>query len=85
MNAKSWFVAVLVRLYPAPWRREYGAELKDLLRTRPLGARAMADVAWHGIRERLRSINLATGFGLAAMLAVAAMFATGQPCWSLPR
>jgi hypothetical protein len=79
MNMKSRLITALVRLYPAPWRREYGAELEDLLRTRPLGARAMADVAWHGIRERLRSIDLATGFGLAAMLVVAAMFANGQP------
>ena len=82
MNTKCWIVTALVRLYPGPWRREYGSELEDLLRTRPLSAHGIADVAWNGIRLRLRSVDLATYFGLAAMLAVVGMAAGGQPVLS---
>lgn len=79
MNLKSGLVAALVHLYPARWRHEYGSELEDMLLTRPLDTHAFADVAWNGIRERLRSLDLATYFGLAAMLVVIGTFASGQP------
>lgn len=79
MSVKFWFITALVRLYPARWRREYGAELADLLVTRPLGLHAIGDVVWNGFRQRVRSFDLATWFGLTAMLAVVAMFAYGQP------
>lgn len=79
MNMKSWLVTALIRLYPAHWRAEYGAELEDMLLTRPLGVPAIADVVWNGIGQRVRSLDLATGFGLAAMLIVLGTFANGQP------
>lgn len=79
MNLKSSLVSALVRLYPAHWRAEYGAELEDLLLARPMGVHAIADVVWNGVRQRGRSLDLATYFGLAALLAVVAAFANGQP------
>ena len=79
MNLKSWLVTALVRLYPSHWRAEYGAELEDLLLARPMGVHAIADVVWNGLRQRVRSLDLATYFGLAALVAVVAAFASGQP------
>ena len=79
MNAKSWFVTALVRIYPAHWRREYAVELEDLLSRRPLNAHVVADVVWNGVRQRVRSLELTTYFGLAAMLPVISAFASGQP------
>lgn len=79
MNLKSRLVAALVHIYPAQWRREYGSELEDMLLTRPLDAPAIADVVWSGIRQRVRSADLATCLGLAAMLVVAGTFASGLP------
>ena len=68
MNIRRGFISVLLRTYPAPWRREYGDELVDLLGSHPLGARVVADVLWNGVRQRLRSPQSAMVLGLAAML-----------------
>jgi hypothetical protein len=79
MSLKSRLVTVLVRLYPAPWRREYGSELGDMLLARPLAVREIADVVWNGIRQRLRSLEPTTALGVAVMLVVVATFASGLP------
>jgi hypothetical protein len=73
MSLRPRLVAALLRIYPARWRAEYGAELTDLLLARPLGVATIADVVWNGCRERVRSLDLATLFGLAAMAAILAL------------
>ena len=60
-------IAALLRIYPAAWRREYGEELTDILRERPLTARVMADVAWNGLSQRGRAAEPSTILGLASM------------------
>jgi hypothetical protein len=74
MSAKQRLIAALVRIYPAQWRCEYGAELADLLSAEPLTARATLDVALNGVRQRLRSLELSTLLGLVAMLGMLALF-----------
>ena len=70
MSIKHRLITVLLGIYPAQWRREYGGELRDLLLTEPLGPGTIGDVVWNAVRERLRSLELATVFGLVAMAAI---------------
>lgn len=60
MNAR--LQALLMRLYPAPWRARYGAELEGLIAAaqtdRHPGLRTTADLAVAGFRERLRAWGL---------------------------
>jgi hypothetical protein len=77
MNTKHRIVAALLRLYPASWRREYGAELEDLLLTRPLTAAVAADVVSNGLRQRLRAAEPATLLGLVILALVTGAFAYG--------
>ena len=70
-------VAVLVLLYPAAWRSEYGAELTDILLARPLGPRVIADVLWNGLWLRARAAEPSTILGLVSILIVLAGFALG--------
>ena len=70
MSIKDRLVTVLLGIYPARWRREYGGELKDLLLTGPLGLGTIGDVVWSGVCQRLRSLEPATVFGLVAMAAI---------------
>ena len=65
---KDWLIAALLRIYPAAWRREYGAELTAILQGRPLGLRVMTDVLWNGLRLRVRAAEPSTILGLASML-----------------
>jgi hypothetical protein len=65
-------VAGLVRLYPAAWRDEYGAELTDLLLARPLGPLVIADVLWNGLRLRAQSAAPSTILGVPLMLFILA-------------
>ena len=65
---------LLVRCYPAAWRREYGAELNDILVSRRLTPRVIADVVWNGLRQRVRAATPSTILGMASMLAVLAGF-----------
>lgn len=67
MTLKRYVIELLLRSYPAEWRREYGAELADLLAGHALGARAVADLLWSGFRQRMRS-QPAVLLGLAASL-----------------
>jgi hypothetical protein len=70
MTGKHLIASALVHLYPEPWRREYGIELRDLLLARPLTMRAAADAAWNGLRQRGRDLAPSTILGVASMLAV---------------
>jgi hypothetical protein len=77
-NAIRRRVAILLlRLYPAAWRAEYGAELEDLLSRRPLTLSAAVDTARHALWQRARVTELPTLIGLAMMLLIA-----GQLIWS---
>ena len=44
---------LLARLYPRGWRDRYGAEFEAHLQTGPGGLRAVADVLWAALHERL--------------------------------
>jgi hypothetical protein len=70
MSLKTRVVNGLLRLYPARWREEYGPELSEILLTRPLNARTIFDVAFSGVRERVRNPQPATIIGLAGTLLV---------------
>jgi hypothetical protein len=70
MSIRHRLITVLLGIYPAQWRREYGGELKDLLLTEPLGLGTIGDVVWNAVCERLRSLEIATVFGLVAMVAI---------------
>jgi len=50
---------LLLRCYPAEWRRRYGDELLDLLSEDPLTARVVVDVAATGLTLRLRAARAA--------------------------
>jgi hypothetical protein len=51
---KSQIVAALVGLYPARWKREYGAELRDVLLRRRLDTAGATNAAWHGLLQQAR-------------------------------
>ena len=65
MNSRHWIIAALMRLYPASWRNEFGAELQDLLLARPLTFAIACNVLWSGLRQRGRATEPATIIGLA--------------------
>src|SRR5262245_43461182 len=75
MTLKNRIVIVLLRLYPVAWRREYGPELADLVMADSLTFRVVADVACHGLWQRVRTAEPSTLLGLAAMLTVLTGFA----------
>jgi hypothetical protein len=89
---KTMLVSLLMRLYPRAWRKEYGAELADMLQARPLSTRVFIDVALSAMWQRTRAADLATWVGLGLMGvtlgAIAANIIAPQPHpWSpgLPR
>ena len=49
---------VLLRLYPAAWRKEYGEEFADVLVSSRLTVRAVANVLWSAACQRLRHAPL---------------------------
>jgi len=63
-------VTALLRLYPAAWRAEYGAELTDVLLARPLGPFVIGDVLWNALKLRARTVEPHNILGLASMAAV---------------
>ena len=71
MSLKHLFVAALLRLYPASWREQYGAELEDLILAQPLTIVTLVDVLWNGLRQRLRLTEPATYLGVLMMGVVA--------------
>jgi hypothetical protein len=74
INRRHTIVRALVGLYPAAWRKEYGAELTDILMARPLSPRVVGDVSWNGLWQRARTTAPSTMLGLASMLFVLAGF-----------
>jgi len=74
MNIRRIIVASLLRVYPARWRAEYGAELTHVLLSRPLSLPVAVDVVWSGLRQRARTADAATFAGLATMLMILAGF-----------
>jgi hypothetical protein len=67
MTLTQRVVATMIRIYPAAWRADYGAELQELLLNRPLTLAALADVVWNGLVQRARALEWSTVCGLAAM------------------
>jgi hypothetical protein len=67
---KTTLVWWLLRLYPKAWRAEYGAELSEMLRARPLTAGIVFDVARSAVWQRTRATQVPTWVGLGLMLAV---------------
>lgn len=43
----------LVRLYPRDWRERYGEEFEALLQDSSGGLRALVNVLWSALRERV--------------------------------
>jgi hypothetical protein len=70
MSARSMFIRMLLRAYPSAWRREYGAELEDILLSRGIGPLVVGDVIVGGLTQRIRSTDISTWFGLGAFVAV---------------
>jgi hypothetical protein len=77
MTIKHWIVAALLRLYPAAWRSEYGPELTDILMSRRLSVRVIADVMWNGLKQSVQAAEPSTILGLASLLAVLTFVLTG--------
>ena len=65
---KGSVIRTLLRLYPAKWRNEYGAELQDLLHREPLRLTVVLNVASSALRQQLRFSNHPAG--LAGTLAL---------------
>jgi hypothetical protein len=58
-------IHLLLRIYPAAWRVEYGDEFAALLLSKPLTAPIIANVILCGFRERLRQSDPAIFCGIA--------------------
>jgi hypothetical protein len=78
MITRRLVAAVLLRCYPAEWRREYGGELGHILESHPPTARIVVDVALNGLRQRARSASPSTILGLVSMLLVLSQFAVAS-------
>lgn len=72
---KTMLVWWLLRLYPKAWRHEYGAEISDMLRARPLTAGIVLDVARSAVWQRTRATQVPTWVGLGLMLAMSGAIA----------
>ena len=71
---------LLVRLYPRPWRERYGAEFEALLQSGDGGLRAVANVVWSALHERVFTTP-----GLAGNVYPASVIAlTKQPSAFVP-
>jgi hypothetical protein len=57
-------IRLLLHLYPAQWRAEYGEELAQVVASKPLTAGVLFNVLWNGIEERLRQSDPGIFFGL---------------------
>jgi len=74
MTRRNLVVAVLLRCYPARWRREYGEELRHILESHPITTGIAFDVAGNGVRQRARAASPATILGLVSLVLVASQF-----------
>lgn len=70
MTFKDMLVTGLLALYPAAWRAEYGAELKEILLARPLSPRVIGDLTINALRQRARAPEPSTILGLASMFVI---------------
>ena len=70
MRRADRIVALLVRLYPAAWRREYGSELADVLSHRSVSVRVVCDVARNALGQRWRDAEPAVHLGFVVMAIV---------------
>ena len=70
MKGRRLAAALLLRLYPAAWRREYGAELADILEARRLRPLVIADVVWNALCQRVRVAQPSTILGVVSMLVI---------------
>jgi hypothetical protein len=68
-------IAALLYLYPPRWRHEYGDELQDLLRQRPLRVGSVVDVAWRGVCQRWHEGGPVLAIGLFMVPWVAGLVA----------
>jgi hypothetical protein len=79
---KQFLVALLIRLYPARWRSEYGAELSDLLLARRLTAREILNVLGNAVWQQGRTgepwILIGVPLTVPALIACVQAFA-GRP------
>jgi hypothetical protein len=73
---KRALVSWLMRLYPGAWRAEYGAELADMLRARPLTARVCGDIVLSALWQRLRAIQAPAWVGIILMFSTIAAIAS---------
>lgn len=67
---------LLLRLYPAVWRRRYGTEYRDLLDQLPLTPGVGADVARGAAREHLRVVGTWAPAAKSALLVSAMLTLT---------
>ena len=74
MTAHPVLAALLLRCYPARWRREYGDELRYILESHPLTAASAVDVIAGGLRQRARSASPSTILGVISMMLVVSQF-----------
>jgi hypothetical protein len=65
---KTTLVSWLLRLYPKAWRKEYGTEVSEMLRGRPLTAGVVLDVARSAVWQRMRRAQATTWVGVGLML-----------------
>jgi hypothetical protein len=84
---KTKLVSALMRLYPKAWRKEYGAEMADMLQARPLTVRACCDVVRSAMWQSMRAVEAPTWVGIGLMVvtiaAIAANIIAPQPyAWS---
>jgi hypothetical protein len=79
MTIKARAVRLLLRLYPRPWREEYGPELEALLLARPLDMRVVADVAANGVRASLRNPDPAAACAVVTVAAMTLSAVKGGP------
>jgi Sec-independent protein secretion pathway component TatC len=87
---KGFVIRILLRLYPAKWRNEFGGELEDLLYREPLRFGGAMDVVLSALREQLRLSNHPAALmrplalllgGMAAVFVFSVMFS--DPLWML--
>lgn len=68
MTRRTWVIALLLWLYPAAWRRQYGGELRDVLERTPLTFATAVDVVHAAAWQHLRSLTPGTILGLACIV-----------------
>ena len=73
---KTMLVSWLMRLYPKAWRNEYGAELADMLRARPLTGRVCGDIVLSALWQRLRAIQGPAWVGIVLLFSMIAAIAS---------